>query len=60
MTISFILILITMTVITILKPRPEPAVMPVRLEFDMKPAPGVLIFGGVLVAATIACYIRFW
>jgi len=35
-------------------------VMPVRLEFDMKPAPGVLIFGGVLVAATIACYIRFW
>jgi uncharacterized sodium:solute symporter family permease YidK len=60
MSISFILILLVMTMITMLKPRTEPAVMPIRLKYDMKPAPGMLIFGGVVVLATAAIYIRFW
>jgi len=60
MSISFVLILLVMTVITIVKPRNEPAVMPVRLKYDMKPAPGMLVFGGVVVLATVVMYIRFW
>ena len=60
MAITFAVILITMYVITKLKPLAEPKVMPAREEFDMKPAPSVLWIGGAVIVATIVLYIIFW
>ncbi len=56
MTISFVLIILTMTLITIRNPLPRPVELPVRHAFDMRPAPGVTIFGGVVVVAVLATY----
>jgi len=60
MAITFAVILVTMFVITKLKPLAEPKVMPVREEFDMRPAPSVVWLGGVVIVITLALYVIFW
>ena len=60
MAITFVVILAVMTVITVLRPLAEPKVMPVREQFDSRPAPSVAWLGGVVIAATIVLYIVFW
>jgi SSS family solute:Na+ symporter len=60
MAITFVIILIVMGIITKLKPLAEPKVMPVREEFDMRPAPSVVWLGVIVIAITIALYIKFW
>ncbi|UCC22141.1 MAG: sodium/solute symporter [Planctomycetota bacterium] len=60
MAITFAVILVTMYVITLAKPLAEPKVMPVREEFDMRPAGSVLWLGGLVIAATLALYWYFW
>ncbi len=60
MAITFGIIILTMAIITILKPLPKPKVMPVREEFDMKPTPSVLWLGAAVIAITIILYIIFW
>jgi SSS family solute:Na+ symporter len=60
MAITFVVILVTMFVITKLKPLPEPRVMPVREEFDMRPAPSVVWLGALVIVITLALYVIFW
>ena len=60
MAITFVIILIVMGIITKMKPLAEPKVMPVREEFDMRPAPSVVWLGAIVIAITIALYIKFW
>ena len=60
MAITFVVILVTMFVITKLKPLPELKVLPVREEFDMRPAPSVMWLGASVIVVTIALYIIFW
>ncbi len=60
MAITFVIILIVMGIITKLKPLAEPKVMPVREEFDMRPAPSVVWLGAIVIAITIVLYIIFW
>ena len=60
MTISFVLIVLTMTVMTILSPMKKPVELPVRHEFDMKPAAGSIVFGGIVVCAIVVTYIFLW
>ena len=60
MAITFVVILVTMFVITKLKPLPEPKVMPVREEFDMRPAPSVVWLGALVIVITLALYVIFW
>ena len=60
MAITFVLLLITMTVITALKPLDKPVKLPVRAEFDMRPTPLVKYLGIGVIVATIALYIIFW
>jgi hypothetical protein len=60
MTISFVLILLTMTIMTIAGPLKKPVALPVRHDFDMKPAAGSVVFGGLVVAAVIVTYVVFW
>ncbi|MHC4571159.1 MAG: solute:sodium symporter family transporter [Planctomycetota bacterium] len=60
MAITFVVILVVMFVITKLKPLPEPKVMPVREDFDMRPAPSVLWLGAAVIIVTLALYVIFW
>ncbi len=60
MAITFGVLVAVMGAITILAPRKVPAVLPVRKDFNTKPAPSV-IWGGVLIIATVVgLYIALW
>lgn len=60
MAITFGILVLAMTVVTLLKPLKQPVVMPVREGYDMRPTPSVVWLGGLVIVATIALYIKFW
>ena len=60
MAITFVIILIVMGIITKLNPLAEPKAMPVREEFDMRPAPSVVWLGGAVIIITLVLYAIFW
>lgn len=60
MAITFVFIILIMSVITVFKPLKQPKEMPVNEDFDMRPAPSVLLLGGAVIAAVIGFYIIFW
>ena len=60
MAITFVILLITMGVITIVKPLAVPKTMPVRENFDLQPAPAVKWLGTGVIVITIILYIIFW
>ena len=60
MAITFGLLIAVMAVITKVKPLAEPKPMPVRQDFDMRPAPSVLWLGGAVIAGVVAFYAVFW
>ena len=60
MAITFGVVLLVMLLITLAKPLAEPKVMPVREEFDMKPARSVVWLGAVVIAVTLVLYVIFW
>jgi SSS family solute:Na+ symporter len=60
MAITFGVVLLVMFIITKAKPLPEPKVLPVREEFDMRPTPVVAWLGAAVIIATLALYWYFW
>jgi hypothetical protein len=38
----------------------KPVEFPVLREFDMTPAAGSIVFGGIVVCATVVTYILLW
>lgn len=60
MAITFICLILAMTIITLLKPLKEPKVLPTRVTIDLKPAPSVVWLGLAIIMATITLYIIFW
>jgi SSS family solute:Na+ symporter len=60
MAITFVSILVVMTILTMVKPLPEPKVLPVREEFDMRPAKSVVWLGAAVIAITLVLYAIFW
>ena len=60
MAVAFFCVLAIMTVITILRPRPEPIELPVNTKIDLQSSPMALAFGVVVVVATLALYAYFW
>lgn len=60
MAITFGIVILAMAIITILKPLKGSKVMPVKADFDMRPAPSVLWLGGAVITAVITFYIVFW
>jgi len=48
-----------MALLTIWKPLPQPKVIPTHSDLDMTSSVTIKIFGGVLIAITIALYIIF-
>ncbi len=60
MAITFAVLLLVMSVITLLKPLAEPVKLPVKEEFDMRPTPSVAWLGAGVIAATLILYVIFW
>ncbi len=60
MAITFVVDLIVMGIITLMAPLPEPKVLPVREEFDMRPTASVTWLGTAVIVVTLALYIIFW
>lgn len=58
--ITFIVIIAVMTVLTMTRPLTEPATLPIRQEFDMRPAPAVMWLGTTVIALTLGLYVIFW
>jgi SSS family solute:Na+ symporter len=60
MAITFAILIVVLTAMTLLKPLKVPVVMPVLKGFDMTPAPALKYLGPLVIAATIVLYIIFW
>ena len=60
MAITFGVILLLMTIITIVKPLKEPKVLPKRTDIDLAPTPQLMWFGGAVVLVTLVLYGIFW
>jgi SSS family solute:Na+ symporter len=59
-TITTAIFLISLLLIMYVKPLEKPKLMPVRADFDMRPATSVKLLGAVVIIATIILYIIFW
>jgi SSS family solute:Na+ symporter len=59
MAITFIILLITMTVITLVQPLTEPVELP-KKDIDLKSSPYVKAMGLAVIIATVILYIIFW
>jgi len=60
MAITFIAVVISMSLITWIFPRVKPVEMPVNKTIDMRPAPSVVWLGGLVIGAVLAFYLVFW
>ncbi|MHC4573104.1 MAG: sodium:solute symporter family transporter [Planctomycetota bacterium] len=60
MAITFGVVLLVMLIITLAKPLAEAKKLPVREEFDMRPAPSVVWLGALVIVVTLALYVIFW
>jgi len=58
--INFVILIIVMAVITLIKPLKEPKVLPVKADFDMRPAPAMKWLCTLAILLTITLYIIFW
>jgi len=60
MAITFVTIIVIMTLITMIKPLDKPKQMPINEKIDMRPAPSVVWLGSAVIACVILFYIIFW
>jgi SSS family solute:Na+ symporter len=60
MAVTFAVLIVVMSVITAVKPLPEPKVISKTSDIDMTSSATVKIFGGIIVAVTVVLYIIFW
>ncbi len=60
MAITFIFIMVVLGILTVIMPRREPKVLPVREGFDLKPARSVIVLGILVIVATLVLYAVFW
>jgi SSS family solute:Na+ symporter len=60
MSITFLVLALFMTAVTLWRPLTRPAAMPEAPAIDLTPSRGAKFAGVLVVLATIALYIRFW
>ncbi len=60
MAITFGVICLAMTMVTLLKPLAKPKILPVQDGFDTTPAPSVRVIGVAIVAVVAVLYYIFW
>jgi SSS family solute:Na+ symporter len=58
--ITFVFLIIVMTVITVIKPLKTPKVLPVKADFDMRSTPLLKWLCALAIILTITLYIIFW
>ena len=59
MAVTFAVLILVMTIITLVKPLPEPKVITKTSDIDMSGSATVKIFGGVIIAIVVLLYIIF-
>jgi SSS family solute:Na+ symporter len=60
MAICFFIVLIIGIIITIVKPMPQPVILPENKEINLDESKGAKLLGGLVIVATIALYAIFW
>lgn len=60
MAITFGILWVLMTLITLACPRKEPLELPQKADMDLTTSKGAAICGAIVVALTVALYIYFW
>jgi SSS family solute:Na+ symporter len=60
MAICFFVILAVLTIMTLLKPLPQPVILPVNENMDMRTDPRTMVFGVAVVLLTLTLYVIFW
>ena len=60
MAITFVILILAMTVVTLLKPLRKPKILPSKGGLDMKPSSSVVWLGAAVIAVTVILYIIFW
>jgi len=60
MAITFGVIILLMTIITLASPLKEPVKLPSREGFDMSPTPRLIGLGILVIIVTLALYVIFW
>ncbi|MEJ2583211.1 MAG: transporter, partial [Acidobacteriota bacterium] len=60
MAICFFVILAALTIMTLVRPLPEPVTLPVNPTMDMRTDPRTKIFGIAVVLLTLTLYVIFW
>lgn len=60
MAITFIVLILAMTIITILRPLPKPKELPSGGGINLKPSKSALWLGLIVIAITISLYVIFW
>lgn len=60
MAITFGIVLLLMTIITLLKPLKEPVILPKRTDIDLAPTPNLIWWGGTVIFVTLMLYVIFW
>jgi len=59
MAVTFGVLLVVMSAITLIRPLEQPKRLPLREDFDMRPAPSVLWLGSLVIAAVAAFFYVF-
>jgi SSS family solute:Na+ symporter len=60
MAVTFAAIILVMAVMTVFRPLSAPKTLPVREDFDARPAPAVIWLGAIVIALTLLLYVIFW
>jgi len=60
MAITVGVLALVLGLITVLRPLKEPVTLPEQQKFDMTSSSGAMVFGLIVVAATVALYVIFW
>lgn len=60
MAITFLIVIAAMTLITLVRPLPQPKTMPVKNDYDLRPSKLVVGLGAGVIAGVILIYALFW
>jgi SSS family solute:Na+ symporter len=60
MAITFGIVLLLMTIITLLKPLKQPVQLPKRTDIDLSPTPQLIWWGSAVIFVVLMLYAIFW
>lgn len=60
MSLTFVIVLVTLTVMTLVNPLKKPVELPINSEMDLRSSRVAQLFGVLVIAITIVLYALFW